>query len=68
MAGSQENQYLLSIHNLKQYLQIFNIEYLNKNQICVDLNYPSEAISAGIATAIRPIAAVAVSSEVLTTF
>ena len=34
----------------------------------VDLFYPSEAISAGIATAIRPIAAVAVSREVLTAF
>ena len=31
-----------------------------------DIKDPSEAISAGIATAIRPIAAVAVSSEVLT--
>ena len=28
--------------------------------------YPSEAINAGIATAIRPIAAVAVSNDVLT--
>ena len=33
-----------------------------------NLIYPSEAISAGMATAIRPIAAVAVSSEVLTAF
>ncbi len=30
--------------------------------------YPSEAISAGIATAIRPTAAVAVSSDVLKAF
>ena len=29
--------------------------------------YPSEAINAGIATAIRPTAAVAVSNDVLTT-
>jgi len=29
-------------------------------------NYPSDAISAGIATAIRPTAAVAVSKDVLT--
>ena len=29
-------------------------------------NYPSDAISAGIATAIRPTAAVAVSNDVLT--
>ncbi len=33
-----------------------------------DLFYPSEAISAGIATAMRPIAAVAVSSDVLTAY
>ena len=38
-----------------------------RNQVKYDFNfYPRDAIKAGIATAIRPIAAVAVSNDVLT--
>ena len=42
---------------------------LNKNNILIYVQFhPSEAIRAGIATAIKPTAAVAVSNDVLTTF
>ena len=40
--------------------------YQGLNCIWMNPNYPSDAISAGIATAIRPTAAVAVSKDVLT--
>jgi preprotein translocase subunit Sec61beta len=44
------------------------IYYPNENENIEIQIYPSEAINAGIATAIRPTAAVAVSSDVLTPF
>jgi len=59
---------LLNIHDLKQFLQISNFEFLRKTIYNFFKSYPSEAISAGIATAMRPIAAVAVSSDVLTDY
>ena len=49
-------------------LHISKIEFLRETVNICYFVYPSEAISAGIATAIRPTAAVAVSSDVLTAY
>ena len=65
VVGLQENLSIKEGRNSSDFNKIFVLLPLKTIHKIFEI-YPSDAISAGIATAIKPTAAVAVSNEVLT--